>query len=177
MTDRQAIFDSAKKFAVQFPGLIQAIEMFEQVSSIDGAFAEAKARLDSAKADLVQVLADIEANKAASAQLVADAQALAASTTAAAEEHIRNRLAASDAQVEQARAHAADIAAQARVDADRIVADANNAIAAAKARMADLSGQIADKTAELERVTADCKQASETLDGINAHIAAVKAKF
>lgn len=177
MNDEQIAAEGAKRFAAQFLGFIKAAELLGEVGSIKQAGDEAQTRLDALKTQEADTAAKIEADKVAAAEHLKSVNAEIESNKDAAANHIANRTAEAETIVSAAQTKAQQTMAEAQASAGRIVDDANQAVASVKNRLGELSNMINDRTNEIAALDVTIVTRQQTLDGINAQIAALRAKF
>jgi chromosome segregation ATPase len=175
--EKMQAFRSAQKFGKQYPGLIEALQEWATIGSLDQAAEESKWRLDAMRAE-EQALRDALDAKAA------DAETAVRKTTAESERELAHRRAVATALVEEANLEARCILDTARVQAAELVREAERQavehqamLASAKQDLAGIAERIESKTDELSSVSAAVEQLHAQHERFTHLIAQLTAKF
>ena len=160
-SDDDAVFESAKRFAVQFSGFVKAAELWESVSSVKKARDEAQSRLDNISKEVqrIEATANDKAAKIlqqAAAELrdaQAKADAIIAKTKAYAETYTRQAQADAAKSKDDAATYSA-AAAEARATLDEL----NKTIAAQRSLKNQLETEVSSAHGKLLDMTSDLQK-------------------
>jgi hypothetical protein len=147
--EKMQAFQSAQKFGKQFPGLLEALQEWAAIGSLEQAAEETRKRLDALRVEEQTLQSALEAK-------VTDADAAASRAAEQTERELTHR-----------RAAAATLIDEANLEA-RCILDA------ARAKAAELIGEAERQAAEHQTQVA---AAQHELDGIAARVAAKAGEF
>jgi len=175
--EKMQAFQSAQKFGKQFPGLIDALQEWARIGSLEQAAQETQTKLD-------RLCAEEHAIKTALDARSAEADATTRKRTTDGERELANKRAIAAALVDEAKLEARCIVDAARARATELAGDAEaraaehqSQLAAAKHDLAGILARIEAKSGELAFVSAavDEKQAQHAR--FSDLIAELKAKL
>ena len=175
--EKMQAFRSAQKFGKQYPGLMEALQEWAEIGSLDQAAEESKARLDAMRAEeeALRAVRDAKAD---------DAEAAARKITAESERELAHKRAVATALVEEANLEARCIRDTARVKAAELVREAERQavehqalLATAKQDLAGIAARIESRTDELSAVSAAVEQMHAQHERFTQLIAQLSAKL
>jgi hypothetical protein len=175
--EKMLAFQSAQKFGKQYPGLLDALQEWAAIGSLEQAADEARQRLEAARAEEQALTGALESK-------VADANATAQRLTAEAERELANRRAIAAALVDEAKLEARCIVDAARTraaglieDAEKGAAECQSRAAAARLELAALSSRIEAKSGELAAISAAVEEKQAQHQRFAELIAEIKTKL
>jgi chromosome segregation ATPase len=175
--EKMQAFQSAQKFGKQYPGLLDALQEWATIGSLEQAADEARTRLAALRAE-EQALSSMLETKAADANVAAKALIESAQQDRATKHAIATAL------VDEAKLEARCIieaaratAAQMEKDAHAQVAELQALIAAAKRDLAGLTERVETKTRELATTSAAVEEKQAQRERLTRLIAELKTKL
>jgi hypothetical protein len=175
--EKMQAFQSAQKFGKQYPGLLEALQEWAAIGSIDQAADEARRRLEALRAEERAVKDALEAK-------AADVDTRARKLIEDGERESSHKRAVAAALVDEARLEARCIVEAARAKAATIIeetegraADHEQQLAAAKLDLAATTARIDAKAGELASLSAAVEEKQAQHDRFAGLIADLKAKL
>ena len=175
--EKMQAFRSAQKFGKQFPGLIEALQEWATIGSLEQAAEETRTRLDGLRAEEQAIKTALDAQSA-------DADATTRKRIADGERELANKRAIAAALLDDAKLEARCIidAAGARAselmeDAEARAAEHQSQLAASKLDLAGILARIEAKSAELASVSAAVDEKHSQHMRFSDLIAELKAKL
>lgn len=175
--EKMQAFQSAQKFGKQYPGLIEALEEWATIGSLEQAADEVRTRLAALRAEeaLLTGLLDAKAS---------DAELAATALVEAAQHDWDNKQAIAAALVDEAKLEARCLVEAARAAAGQLVEDAHaraaehqSLIAAAKRDLTGLTARIEAKTGELAALSAAVEERQAQHERLVNLTAEIKARL
>jgi hypothetical protein len=175
--EKMQAFQSAQKFGKQYPGLLEALQEWATLGSLEQAADEARSRLEAMRAEEQALKSAREAAAAdidlKTRQLIEDGERESAHKRAVAAALVDEAKLEARRIVAAARARAASVAEE----ADGRVADHESRLAAAKTELAALAARIDARSGELASLSAAVDEKQAQHDRFADLIAQLKAKL
>jgi hypothetical protein len=175
--EKMQAFQSAQKFGKQYPGLIEALQEWATIGSLDQAADEARTRLEALRAEEQARNSVLEAK-------TADIDGQARKRIEDAERESAHKRAVAAALVDEAKLEARSIMEAARAQAVHIVEEAHDRtadhelqLAAAKHDLAAIAARIEAKSGELAALSSAVAEKQAQHDRFADLIAELKAKL
>jgi hypothetical protein len=175
--EKMQAFQSAQKFGRQYPGLLEALQDWAAIGSLDQAAEEATIRLDKLHAEEQALKIALEAR-------AAEADSSAKKLVAEAKADLANKRAIGAALVDEAKSESRRIVDAARVKATQLVKDAENQtaehhsqLATAKVDLAAILSRIEAKSNELASISAAVDEKCAQHEHFSHLIAELKARL
>lgn len=155
--EKMQAFQSAQKFGKQYPGLLEALQEWATIGSLDQATEESRRRLDAMRAEEEHLKTAIGAQ-------MADADAMARKLATDGERECANRRAIAAALVEEANLEARCILDSARAKAAELLHEAERQAGEHQARLAAAKHELSSMTARIESKSAELSSISSAVE-------------